>query len=56
MLVDPLDRLSRFRFDNAPLLRSYGEARESFGKLERDPHEWSGDEESNGNVEEMEEA
>ena len=54
--LNPLDCLSRRSFDMIPLRRTDRDVGESLRKLERDAHEWARDEESDRDIEEVEEA
>jgi hypothetical protein len=56
VLVDPLDSFPRFSFDERPSLGTDGDGGEAFGKLEGETHEGAGDEEADGDVEEVKEA
>lgn len=56
VLVDPLDRLPRFSFNEGPPLSADRDGGEALGELEGEAHEWAGDEETDGNVEEVKES
>jgi hypothetical protein len=56
VLVDPLDGFASFGFDERPPLSADGDGGEPFGELEGEAHEGAGDEEADGDVEEVKEA
>lgn len=55
VLVDPFNRLAGFRFDDRPMLCTDGERGKALRKLERNAHEWTRDEEADGDVKQVEE-